>query len=141
MQKKIYIPIYGRNLFICDNFEEQKPPQEDKETLAAVWDENGEIFFTFKKCIDFGGGALAHECLHIAHRVFKICGVKSDEDNDEHTAYLLAWIYREVLPFCIADLLPTTGYEKGKKRSTFLEFSYPVNIQNNKGKGKKNGTF
>jgi hypothetical protein len=92
MKTELIIPIYQRRLEVSDSL-------EDTIAVGEVSDNDGEIFFSFKRGKKFGGAALAHECLHIANRVFRICGVKSDEWNDEHCAYMVQWLYLELFDF------------------------------------------
>lgn len=34
-------------------------------------------------------GVLSHECFHATMKIFSVCGVKFDVDNNEHFAYML----------------------------------------------------
>lgn len=34
-------------------------------------------------------GTLAHECFHATMKIFHMCGIKFDVDNNEHFAYML----------------------------------------------------
>lgn len=34
-------------------------------------------------------GTLSHECFHAGMKIFGMCGIKFDKDNNEHFAYLL----------------------------------------------------
>lgn len=45
---------------------------------------------------------LAHECLHVANMILQTRGVKCDQDNDEMSAYLTAYLVRK----CLNVLLP-----------------------------------
>lgn len=113
MKIEIQIPIYDRLLTVCDDPKEQPHPELGNGTLGIVWNDGNNVFFTFKRNEEFGGSALAHECLHIAHAVFRICGVNADEYHDEHTAYLLGYLYRVMFDF----VFHPEKYKKYKKNS------------------------
>ncbi len=40
---------------------------------------------------------LAHEIYHAVNFIYRICGVRHDEENDEHTAYFMQDTYRQTL--------------------------------------------
>lgn len=42
---------------------------------------------------------IVHECVHIVNFIFGVHGVELDENNDEHQAYYMTWIFEQCEKF------------------------------------------
>lgn len=42
-------------------------------------------------------GTMVHEATHAANFLFDHCGIRADLDNDEPLAYLVDWIFRQII--------------------------------------------
>lgn len=93
------VPIYQTRVYVCDDEKEQPSPDLDNDcgTVAAcVWHKEGAVYMTYKPEI-LTLGILAHECLHIAHHIFEMKGIVADVTHDEHTAYLMEFIFTDLV--------------------------------------------
>lgn len=93
------IPIYQTRVYVCDSEKEQPSPEFDKDcgtVAASVWHKDGAVYMTYRP-EDLTLGILAHECLHIAHHIFEMKGVVADVMHDEHTAYLMEYIFADLV--------------------------------------------
>lgn len=115
MIKDIYLDLYNRTFimaigeskeaietFVSDFIE--TPVEIDIEgTLGCVENYIGKrrtitlIYIRDNSEDVFNMGTIVHECYHAAHYMFKIVGIKIDTDNDDVGAYVIDWIFRQVL--------------------------------------------
>lgn len=98
MKFAIQVPIYWTSIHVCDTPEEQPIPGTEGENgtlMSAVWHQNGGVYFTYDKQT-ITPAIFAHEALHIVHHIFEMKGIRADVLNDEHTAYLLQWVFENL---------------------------------------------
>lgn len=102
--KKIKIPIWGnRWIFLLKYTPENVKAigkdytEEDEDSNAMVTPMGyGRYALFYKDTADIA--ELAHECLHITHRIMGELGhIFADYNNDEAEAYLFTYILRAVL--------------------------------------------
>lgn len=55
---------------------------------------DGDVWFYYSDSI--GGSILAHEVVHMANMIFTMKGIQANETNDEHLAYLVEYIYKQL---------------------------------------------
>lgn len=93
------VPIYCTRVYVCDSFDEQPYPEMEKDEaapLACVWHKNNNVYMTYNPN-EITLGVLAHESLHIAHHIFEMRMVDADVKHDEHTAYLMQFIFEDLV--------------------------------------------
>lgn len=98
MKTLVPVPIYGTTITVCDDFTEQPTPDSNcgaGTTIAAVWHDKGDVFFTYNPNLLTLGG-IVHESLHVANHIFEMKGIHADETNDEHVAYLMQWVFERL---------------------------------------------
>jgi hypothetical protein len=93
------IPMYHTHVYVCDSYKEQPYPdidEDDGTPTACVWHKKGAVYMTYKP-EEMNLGVLAHECLHIAHHIFEMRGIVADVTHDEHTAYLMEFVFDDLV--------------------------------------------
>jgi len=63
----------------------------EKDGLVFQNSDGGIVIFIREKgMLD----TFAHELIHAISETCKLRGIKYDEENDEHIAYLMSWLFR-----------------------------------------------
>lgn len=121
-KRKIKVPIYN---FIVDFtiFDEWK---EITEWCDNVEDEREGFILTdvyypniIKMFTNSGYRSnIVHEIIHIKNQIFSIIGQKVDTDNDEVEAYLVEYLYKELVKVYEAHLKHTSTKDSSYSPST-----------------------
>ena len=111
---KFSIPLLGGcRIEVYNTVAEVGYKNEDEVKAGCEYDYNKRLMklgFDFNK--HWWHGTVAHECLHAAHRILDILGVKPDYDNDETECYTLEYIVDKVTDIVIKY---ENSLTKGKK--------------------------
>lgn len=109
--KHVYLDLYNQNflIFIGGTRDEHESSLSEYfgtkielnttecEGLVDVYKNTVLIYLRSGEKTTFNLGTIAHEADHATSHVFKIRGIEADLDNDEPHAYLIDWIYRQIL--------------------------------------------
>jgi hypothetical protein len=101
--KTISVPIYDFRVrvIISDTYESFEQDvfdagyEEDVQDAGMIVFPSPQMTKTYVLCIhqgDISHGNVAHECLHIANRVWESVGGELDYRNDEPLCYLLGFL-------------------------------------------------
>jgi hypothetical protein len=105
---RVKIPIYPGYLYVCYTDSilshgrsigvEYSLDIDDCLAVASKRMINGALHHTIlMKHTQFENyGTIAHEALHVVNHIFKDVGIVANQDEDEHTAYLLSWIVEQI---------------------------------------------
>lgn len=99
MRKLIEIPIYNTNLIIIkdepfDKVESEFNLKMDQGYDALTFEFNNQIIVVFNG--DVSLNMLVHESVHICNFLYYRIGAIKELHNDEHEAYITAWIVDQI---------------------------------------------
>lgn len=103
--KRTKIPIYGGTWIIIFTDELKKVEEKYKidpvDGFDALFMSRGSKYqyVTAFETNRATPGIIAHECVHLLNKIFVHNGVDLDLENDEHQAYLMAWLVNRVHEF------------------------------------------
>lgn len=100
-RRKIKIPIYNSivDFIVFDEWEEVNKWHDNSEDeregfiLTDIYHPNIIKMFTNSGY----RSNIVHEIIHIKNQIFSIIGQKVDPDNDEAEAYLVEYLYKELI--------------------------------------------
>jgi len=99
MRKKIKIPIYNTDLLIIkdepfDKLELEFNLQMEQSYEAITFEFNNQIVVCFNGKVSLN--VLVHESVHICNFLYYRIGAVKELHNDEHEAYITAWIVEKI---------------------------------------------
>lgn len=112
MQKMFKVPEYNFRIYLTD-LEHAKKIEELKDAGRELggcvyWCKGKLCVFIATDEKGYGktiGEFIAHESIHAAWEILKVCGVIVDGDNHEALAYLAEFIYREIRRILLKEKL------------------------------------
>lgn len=103
MRKWIKIPIYNTQLLVVKGEDFEKLHNEFKLELefenyeALTFEYKGNIVVFFKDNVSLN--VLVHESVHVCSFLYYLIGAKKDIIEDEHEAYITAWVVEQIDKF------------------------------------------
>ena len=102
MRKKIKIPIYNTNLILIKGEDFEKLHEEfdldiDIGYQAITFEYNNQIVVFFNDKVSLN--TIVHESVHVCSFLYYRIGATKDIINDEHEAYITAWIIEQIDKF------------------------------------------
>lgn len=102
-RKSFRLPIYGvpYEIAFADSWEEAVKIDPDFpcfQSARTVWDDDTNLGLKMIFLGDSAGPSVcAHECVHLANRIWVVVGYKPDIENDEPDAYLVGHLMSAVM--------------------------------------------
>lgn len=109
-KSKVYIPIYGGYLIVCqtDNinkasnrfnniYDESKDDDCQACVLPNIINKHGVVEYVVLFRENTNVVAICHEALHIVNSIFERTGVKRHFKNQEPECYLLGWVVDTII--------------------------------------------
>lgn len=103
-KKTINIPIYECKLtMILDkdlSYVEKKYSTKSLSDYGAITMRVPNKFSEYVVAFEYSEGTIiAHEVVHLVNYIYQDKGIELDRYNDEHSAYLTGWLYKQIDKF------------------------------------------
>lgn len=93
---KFSILVYDNALELLERFPDVRMASDPRDFQGGMFEIDGLFYIAFLSDGKLNHGQIAHECKHLVNRVFSVCGIKLDVENDEPECYFLTWVVNEV---------------------------------------------